>query len=267
MIPEISASKVAGLIGLHKYQSAIETIYELLCKDKTLKARIAAIEKTYNRRPFNAVVNELLRETPVMDCVSAGLEACKQSENVQSTLDDVEFSARVLLDLRYDRYSSELRDRLASEIRGKVTKQRGINNENAVLDQYETQRDVKVTERNTKMARKDHGTFKLIGRIDGYVESEKRIVDSKERTRMWPTVPVYDEIQMRVYMNLLDARESELVERFPDGTTRHTKYTNDPEKWNSIHGAIERAVQRMNAAADNEDELKRIVFLNTVEVA
>ena len=29
MIPELSASKVAGFIGLHKYQSAHEIMYEL----------------------------------------------------------------------------------------------------------------------------------------------------------------------------------------------------------------------------------------------
>lgn len=265
--PEISASKVAGLVGLHKYQKSHEVMYELLCKDKTIKARINRIEQENNRRSFNSVVNELLREPRVMDCVSIGLETCKHSENVQSTLDDVEYAARTLLDLRYDSYSAELRDRLASEIRGKVTKQRGINNENAVLDQYEAQRNVTVTERNTRMIRKDFGTFKLIGRIDGYVESEKRIVDSKERTREWPTVPVYDEIQMRIYMIMTDAREAELVERFPNGTTRHTKYTNDADKWNSLRSAIERAVQKLNAAVENEDELKRIVFMNTVEVS
>jgi hypothetical protein len=117
------------------------------------------------------------------------------------------------------------------------------------------------------MIRKDFGTFKLVGRIDGYVESEKRIVDSKERTREWPTVPLYDEIQMRIYMIMTDAREAELVERFPNGTTRHTKYTNDADKWNSLRSAIERAVQKLNTAIENEEELKRIVFMNTVEVS
>jgi hypothetical protein len=44
MIPEISASKVAGLIGLHKYQNADEIAYELIAKDPVGKAKIAEIE-------------------------------------------------------------------------------------------------------------------------------------------------------------------------------------------------------------------------------
>ena len=32
-IPEISASKVAGLIGLHKFQKPAEVAYSLLLKD------------------------------------------------------------------------------------------------------------------------------------------------------------------------------------------------------------------------------------------
>lgn len=49
MIPEISASKVAGLIGLHRYQKPAEIQYDLLCKDPETKQKIQAIEKEYNR--------------------------------------------------------------------------------------------------------------------------------------------------------------------------------------------------------------------------
>ena len=51
MIPELSASKVAGFIGLHKYQSAHEIAYELLCKDLVGKTRVAELEKAHNLRP------------------------------------------------------------------------------------------------------------------------------------------------------------------------------------------------------------------------
>jgi hypothetical protein len=45
MIPEISASKVAGFIGLHKFQNSNDIAYELLCKDAATKAKINAIER------------------------------------------------------------------------------------------------------------------------------------------------------------------------------------------------------------------------------
>lgn len=264
MIPEISASKVAGLIGLHRYQKPCEIQYELLCKDKTVKERIQAIERETHRRSFASVVNEVLKDQPIVDCVASGLEAAKRTSDVASVLEDVEQQARLILDLRRDAFTPELRNQLAAEIRGKVSRQRGLNNENTILDQYETQRDVKVTDRNTKTFKKSFATFRLIGRTDGYVASENRIVDSKDRTRFWAQVPLYDEIQLRCYMEMTGATESELIERFPDGEVRHTRFANDPEKWRAIQTAIEKAVLVLNAAVDDPEELRRIVFANTV---
>lgn len=264
MIPELSASKVAGFIGLHKFQNANEIAYELLCKDLVAKTRIAEIERAHNRRSFHQVLNEVLKDGPIQDCVSSGIKSAQQTTNVAAVLDEVEAQANLILELRRDAFTPEVRAQLANEVRGRVSKQRGLNNENHILDQYETHRDVKVTERNTKTVKKDFGTFKLVGRCDGYVASESRIVDSKDRTRFWGQVPLYDEIQLRCYMNMYDASESELIERFPDGRVRHTKFVNDAEKWKSLQTAIERGVAKLNAALSDEEELKRIVFANTV---
>ncbi len=264
MIPEISASKVAGLIGLHRYQKPAEIQYDLLCKDPETKQKIQAIEKEYNRRSFTSVVNEVMKDQPILDCVACGLDAAKKTADVSAVLEDVEQQARLILDLRRDAFTPELRNQLAAEIRGKVSRQRGLNNENTILDQYETHREVKVTDRNTKTFRKLYGTFRLVGRTDGYVASENRIVDSKDRTRFWAQVPLYDEIQLRCYMDMAGASESELIERFPGGDVRHTKFLNDPEKWRILQEAIEKAVVSLNAAIDNPEELRRIVFANTV---
>lgn len=264
MIPEISASKVAGVIGLHKYQQQHEVLYELLCKDKTTKERIIALEKAHGRRSFTSVVNEVLKDQPVLDCISTGVSAANKTDDVSSVLAEVEEQAGLILALRRDTFTPDVRAQLAAEIRGQVSKQRGLRNENNILDQYELQRDVKVTERNTKTFRKDYGKFRLVGRTDGYVASENRIVDSKDRTRVWDQVPLYDEIQLRCYMEMAGATESELIERFPTGEVRHTKFINDPEKWRVLQEAIEKAVVKLNAALDNPEELKKIVFANTV---
>jgi hypothetical protein len=264
IVPELSASKVAGFIGLHKYQSPEELQYELLLKDKATRETILALEKEHGRRSFNGLLNEIYREQPVADCIGSGIRTANATTDVATVLEDVESQARLILDLRRDMLPPEVRDRVAAEIRGKVSKGRGIQNENAILDQYETHRDVKVTERNTKTFRKDYGVFKLVGRTDGYVASENRIVDSKDRTRWWPQVPLYDEIQLRCYMEMAGATESELIERFPDGQVRHTRYGNDPAKWASLQSAIETATAKLNAVASDIDALKRVVFANTV---
>jgi hypothetical protein len=266
MIPEISASKVAGLIGLHKFQSPDEIAYELLSKDLVGKTKIATIERLENRRPFNQLVNEILREGPIQDIVSSGIKSAQATKNVQGVLTEVVEQSKLVLGMRHGDLSQEIRNRLSDEVRGKVSKQRGLNNEDHILNTYETSRDVKVTERNTKTIKKDFGAFKLVGRCDGYVASENRIVDSKDRTRHWPTVPIYDEIQLRCYMNMYGAIESELIERFPGGDTRHTKYLADEGIWNSLEQSVRRAVEKLNLAMADDEELKRIVYANTVSL-
>lgn len=264
IIPEISASKVAGFIGLNKYQSPAEIQYDLLNRNVEMKNAILSIENQYNRRSFTKVVNEVLKDQPIRECISYGRDACRKTTDIQSVLNEVEDQAKMVLSLRRDAYAPELRDRIAAEVRGQVSKQRGLENENGILNTYESQRNVQVTERNTKTVRKDYGQFRMIGRTDGYVASENRIVDSKDRTRMWPEVPIYDEIQLRAYMEMTGAVESELIERFPNKETRHTKYMNDPEKWKVIYDGIMRGVGQLNAIYNDPEKLKEVVFANTV---
>ncbi len=266
MIPELSASKVAGFIGLHNYQNPDEIFYEFLARDAEGKIRIAEIQTNFNRQSYNKLVNEILKDSAIKECIQCGLSAVQRTTNVLGALEDVEQQATAVLALRHDNLPPELRSRLAEEVRGKVTTQRGLNNEANILDTYEAAKKVKVTERNTKIVKRDFGTYKLVGRCDGYVADQKRIVDSKDRTRVWPAVPLYDEIQLRCYMQLYDAVESELVERFPDKSTRNTVYPNDGEKWKYLHDLIEKNVARLIRTLEDEEELKRIVFANTVEI-
>lgn len=265
-LPEISASKVAGLIGLHAYQSPHETMYDLLSRHIPTKNRIADLEVRERRIAISKLKDAVLRSSPIRDVVNAGIRACESKTDISETLADVETQAGLVLNLRHSELSSEVRQMLATEVRGAVQKQRGLNKENKILDTYETDNNVKVKDRNTMTFKKTYSTFKLIGRTDGYVEEHNRIVDSKARTRWWKDIPMYDEIQLRVYMALSGAAESELVESFPDGRVRETKFLNDIEKWEVIHGAIGDAVKKMTEATVNEEVLRAIVFANTVSV-
>lgn len=267
MIPDLSASKVAGFIGLHKYQNPDEIFYELLARDPVGKKKIAEFQSELGRQPYAKLVQTILRESDVKECIASGITAAQSTANVTRVLENVQHQAEAVLALRHDSLPPDLRSRIATEIKGSVSKQRGLANEETILNTYETTSNVKVTERNTKMVKKDCGTYRLIGRCDGYVASQNRIVDSKDRTRVWPSVPLYDEIQLRCYMELYNATESELIERFPDKTTRHTLFPNDPEKWAHIHGLIERNVERLNMILEDDEELKRIVLANTVVTA
>lgn len=265
-IPEISASNVAGLIGLHAFKSKEEVMYSLLCKNKLTREVVKAMETRTHRRPFDEVCKDLYKDKHIGTCINQGIRKAQETSDVQSVLEEVKATAKTVVELRWTQYPEDVRARLIDEVAGIVSKQRGLKNENTILNTYETEREVKVTDRNTKTCRKDFPSFKLIGRIDGYVASENRIVDSKDRTRYRNEVPIYDEIQLRCYMNMLNANESELIERFPDNTTRHTKYMNDATKWKVIEDAITESVKEINQALTNTNLLEKIIFANTVSI-
>jgi hypothetical protein len=67
-------------------------------------------------------------------------------------------------------------------------------------------------------------------------------------------------------MNMYDAREAELIERFPNGEVRHTMYPADAEKWAALQTAVEKGIETLHRAVTDEEELKRIVFTNTVSI-
>jgi len=265
-IPEISASKVAALIGLNKYQSPHEVMYDLLSKYEPIKAKIAAIQTSEHRVPASKLKYAVLATPAIKNIVNTGIKVCVGLTDITEALKDVERQARVVVNLRHSDLPDEFRELLVSEVCGEVRKKRGLNTENAILNTYETDNNVKVEQRNTKTFRKAYDDYKLIGRTDGYVAEHKRIVDSKARTRWWPEVPMYDEIQLRVYMELSGCEETELIESFPDGRVRTTKYLNSPEKWGAIETEIKDAVKKMNHMVENEESLRELVYANTVIV-
>jgi len=261
-IPIISATRVAGTIGLHKFQTPNEVFYELMKKDKAISARIAEIETRLGVRSFNSLKASVFKDNNVQGIVFSAIDAAKK--DLKGALTDVESQTRTLLDMRYAHLTPDVRGLLAAEAKSEVRMKRGLNNENKILNTYEVDHKVEVTERNTKNLNMDFGTFKLTGRTDGWVAAHNRIVDSKDRTRFFPEVPIYDEIQLRVYMKMTGATESELIENFPDGTKRVTKFMNDVEKWDLIEKCLRDAVQRMNDILADDSQLEALIGKNTV---
>ena len=263
-IPSISATRVAGVCGLHKFQTLDEIFYELYCKDKTVEPKIREVEMRLGVRPFQALKADIFKDANIRSVIYSAIDSAKTG-NVAGALDTAETSTRTLLNMRYAHIPTEVREQLVAEARGEVSKKRGLNNENTILNTYETDNNVQVVERNTKNLKMDFPTFKLVGRTDGWVAAHNRIVDSKDRTRFFPEVPIYDEIQLRTYMRMSGATEAELIERFPDGRSRTTKFMNDPAQWAVIEDSITAAVVKMNQILDSPTDLERIVLKNTVK--
>jgi hypothetical protein len=184
--------------------------------------------------------------------------------SVDASLARVEAACKKVVE-RTPNMTPEMATQLLADARGEVAKKRGLQNEDKILNTYEADKKVVVTERNTKMLRMDKEEFILVGRTDGFVAELNRVVDSKDRTTYWKTVPVYDEIQLRVYMHMMDAKDAELVEKFPNGTKRNTVFENDPEIWADIEANLRLTTRRMCEILADASSLEDLVFKNTVE--
>ena len=191
-------------------------------------------------------------------------DAVAATPTVDQTLADVEKACQKVID-RTPSMTPAMAAQLLSDARGEVAKKRGLSNEDKILNTYEAERKVVLTERNTRMLRMEKDTFTLVGRTDGYVADQKRVVDSKNRTRFFPEVPGYDIIQLRVYMHMLDATDSELIEKFPKQATRHTVFPNDPAEWADIEASLNLATRRMTEILADPSSLEDLVFQNTIE--
>lgn len=267
-IPEISASAVAAVIGSHPYKSPYEAMYTILKKDKLTKDRIQALETSQSRVSLDALRRKLSAHPEVREIVRRGLLESETNEDIPDIVERAKASIETITSLRYPSLPTAARKSIVKECASEIHKQRGLKNENQVLDQYEAATKTEVTDRNTCMRYLNCGDYKLCGRIDGYVATLNRIVDSKERTTYWTEVPIYDEIQLRVYMELMGCPEAELIERFPNGKVRNTIFHRDAERWRAIHEALVRGVAQMVAATKDDAVLMKIISANTcVDIA
>lgn len=261
--PEISASLFAGFVGLHKYKTQDETFFGLLQKDKTIRNTINNILTQQGRMLFDDAHRTISKDPYINAIIRNKIEECKGCTDLQPLMVKAGVAINKAIYTRHPSFTHEIRKELVQEAVSQIYKRRGLANENTILDNHSQDIGEQITERNTKMMRKDMGAYRLIGRIDGWVESKRRVVDSKERKSFVDSPPLYDEIQMRVYMILMDANEAELVERFPDGTVRKTLYANDPEKWNELHQMAVQASELIREIAVNKEKLEEFVTANS----
>jgi hypothetical protein len=243
-----------------KEVDATQVLWDAEAKSHALDLKVAAgIE--VSREEKEAVRSEV-EKAAVAKKLAA--EAVAAVPSVEQTLSNVEAACQKVID-RTPSMSPEMAAQLLADARGEVAKKRGLNNEDKILNTYEAERKVVLTERNTRMLRMETELFTLVGRTDGFVAEQNRVVDSKDRTRFFTTPPEYDIIQLRVYMRMLNATDSELIEKFPKNPTRHTVYTNDAEEWANIEASLNTVTRRMVDILADASSLEDLVFKNTVD--
>jgi hypothetical protein len=131
-----------------------------------------------------------------------------------------------------------------------VQKQRGTQEEQAVLRTTEAAHNTHITNRNERGGCYDHTDFRIVGYCDGFMEAENRIVEVKKRRNWFRVPPDYDVVQLRVYMRMFGAASGLLVESQLNGSMhRETIVDDSDEEWDEICAGLSAVAKELHEAS------------------
>ena len=105
-------------------------------------------------------------------------------------------------------------------LNGYINKQRGIKNENKIIDKYQKKNNTKIYNNNDclykmKLFDLDKFTFNICGKIDG-IENNELIEIKNRRNHLFTTIPIYEQIQTEIYFRLTNLTKGKLIQNYND---------------------------------------------------
>lgn len=148
MIPRISASNVAALIGKNPWKKPHQAMYQYLALNHA--SQINEIKSRLGRKTLDDLAMEAIQKnSDIAKQVHRGLE--ESLAHASQVVNIVDSTAHLIEGKLEGPYKAEVAAALASTIQS----DRGTRNENNVLDLYETETGKPVTERNTMTRTKE----------------------------------------------------------------------------------------------------------------
>jgi hypothetical protein len=140
----ISASNVAALIGKNPYKKPTHVMYQMLSAQEPRE--FAEIKERLGRKTLDELATEAIRAQESLSAdIQQGLQSVLKSPN--QTVEIIQQTeAHLATQLSGVKHGALIAEALGSVIQT----ERGIHNENNVLDLYERETGSAVTERNTK---------------------------------------------------------------------------------------------------------------------
>ena len=260
--PRFSASDVASLIGKNPYKTKKETLLKTLKMMPKFKDIILQVKKDTGAKSDAEIIKEVSPE--IKKVLNESIRSTVLSTSEKEIDQTIQlFKEKLLLTIVEDTLlgkreakTIEMKDAIVrinvgestvkeecailnlndtkevEVIVSEIQKQRGIQLEKIVEDNYTKKTSLPVVERNT-FIKYECDQYKLIGYIDGMVEN--KVMETKNRKRFWKEPPLYDMIQLRCYMFMKGKLDGILYENFPEEEPRETLLLWDENEWNDIH--------------------------------
>lgn len=240
MIITIRASDVAGCIGMNPYKSVSDmlVVYVGKCKgdklDHSFDITKEDLELLVDKCNYN--------KTELVGCNSDE----ERNKLHQKIIREV---SRKSVWANSNEQSKAIEERLKEELpevckkcmKTEINTKRGIVYEKKNLNSYEKNNNKIVKSRNSKLYKQevysDTGVKLLIsGKVDG-VEGEgdsRVLIETKNRrNRLFDDIPLYEKVQMCIYMKMTGITSSKLLQYYND-EEGVIDYDYDEEFWNEI---------------------------------
>lgn len=256
----VNSSSVAAAIGMHPFKSAEEAFYEILMYSPQWKGVVEAVKaRTRAKTSGEAFAAAVVSAPELGHAIEAGVAEATAASS------DAAVSAAIATAVRKGVAASAGAGLDAAVVEAGVVQavqtMRGHALEAVALDAFEATSGTVVKQRNAKMMYLRTANYVIGGRIDGFDEEARRVVEVKNRRRMWASPPTYDLIQLRVYLKMMSSTcpdvSGVLLERFPDGSSKETAVANTEEDWAPIHKGLLAVKRRFEAVT--EEEVERVV--------
>lgn len=208
VIITFSASSIASLIGYNIYTN----------KDDDKKLDIIFKAFYDNFKPDDIEYKNSDERFTIMISEKPDLKKLVNdysNVNIENTLQLEKIIKEVIENMESLDYSDNDINFLKGCISKKFTVQYGTYCENKTILELEKE-NIIVLENNTKTYKKDFTQFSVKGHIDGYalIDDVKTLIEIKNRkTRLFKKIPIYEEIQMLFYMNMINVKKGILVEQ------------------------------------------------------
>jgi hypothetical protein len=245
MIINIRASDVAACIGMNRYKSV----------EEMLKVYVGKCQGDKLDHSFDITKGDLVKLIEKVDPGNKDeIEKCKSEQDYnrlhqkiiksvssKSVWANTNEESKVL----ESKINEDLPEVCKKCIQTEINTKRGIVYERKNLNNYERSNNKMVGSRNSKLYRLvvfEEGDLKLqiSGKIDG-IEGEgggRVLIETKNRrNRLFDEIPLYEKVQMSVYMKMTDIKTSKMLQYYND-EEGVIDYDYDEDFWEEIQSKL-----------------------------
>lgn len=248
----IYASEVAACIGLNKYKPIEEVAKKVWCRFDPEGYRRAILR------------NDVSEQVPI-ETVLQDLKLTEKVNNFLSHNNPATMSHDIVDMSKVHKEELDANNVTLSDLASFIHTERGKVSEDVSLTRLQNTLNVQIHSRNDKFYKRyieyePNKQYVIGGKVDG-ITADGYLVEVKNRQyRLFPEIPIYEKVQIHVYMFLTGITECKFVQSFRNEDIAIVESL-DYEFWDSIKDKCNLFVKQIIVLA--EDEKSQDVFLST----